>query len=234
MSIAAITFMQNLPGRQLSDVDYMIIDFGALGLQASVFRWKKSKELHCLSHAFTRELSGEKVDNILIDHFRSSVQAAWDKEKNESSSSSSRPAADEERFMQSTMQNLLKTVQQMKIQTGNTADIVGAVTLVPFDEDAELKMIRTDFNALLRKEMENLIQNTLSSALLQATQKSSNLNLRYVCWTGRASLLPLFQTIVKDFFNKRGMLFPFPLPYSRIFFVLSPLFSYSHFPSFIY
>ena len=229
--------MQNLSGTMPPAFDYMIIDFGALGLQASVFHYEKSNALRCLSHAYTRELSGDVIDTILFECFRPCVQAEWTKAKNTSSIPLHNPQ-NEDRFVQSSLRSLLRTVQQMKTQTSTAADIVGTVTLVPFDADIEVKMTAPEFDSLLRREMEGWIQNILSNAIEKATQKSGTLNLRYVRWTGRSSLLPLFQTLVKSFFNKQGLFFLLYLTYSLIFFVLSRFYLYischSHFYKLIY
>ena len=206
MSIAAITFMQSLSGTLFPVFDYMIIDFGAKGLQASAFRLEVYKQLQTLSHAYTREMSGDAINDILFQHFEPFVREAWVTKQNASISDEG-----QSKFYQSTMQNLRNTVHQMKTQTNTASDIVGTVTLIPTDEDIEVRLTQSEFESLVRKDLKQWIKSTVESALKQASEVCSNLNLQYVRWTGGSSLLPLFQNIVKEFFRNLGMLYLFHL-----------------------
>ena len=115
MSIAAITFMQNLSERVLPVFDFMIIDFGSSGLQVSVFHLEVNKELQSLSHAYTREMSGEAIDNILLKHFQPLVQAEW--ENKQSASRKSMTPDTKNKRLASTMKNLRNAIHRMKSQT---------------------------------------------------------------------------------------------------------------------
>ena len=141
--------MNNLSGKIPLVFDYMIIDFGALGLQASVFHLEVKKGLQCLSHAYTRELSTQKLEHEFNERSNPSPSSSSENEKD--------PA-----------------------QTSSTP--------------------LTEIDKLLK---------TLSCALTQAKNKSGNLNLHYVLWTGGSSQLPIFQSIVKDFFKNQSLPFSF-------------------------
>ena len=233
MNIAAITFMNNLSGTIPLVFDYMIIDFGSLGLQASVFHLEVNKELRCLSHAYTRDMSGNVIDDILFKYFSPFVQEEWGKLMNDPRNSSY-TSEQRKKFLMSKMQNLLKLLRQLKTLTNTASDVVGTVTLVPFDEDIEVKITQSQFSPLIRRELEGWVQNILSNAINKAKEKSGNLNLRYVRWTGCSALLPIFQDIVKNFFKQCRMLFLYSLVDLVIYFVLFSLFLFSPFLSLTY
>ena len=205
----AITFMQSLSGSVFPIFDFLIIDFGAKGLLASMFHLEVNKELRCLSHAYTPQMSGDVIDDILFQHFEPFVKEAWEEKQNESQNESTLEAKN--KMLMRTMQNLRKTVQQMKTLTNIASDIAGPVTLIPFDEDIEVKMTLAEFESLLRRDLEVWVQRTLEIVLKQALERIGYLNLQYVRWTGGSSQLLLFQTIVKEFFRNQGLFNPFYL-----------------------
>ena len=188
---AAISFMQNLSGTVLRVFDFMIIDFGAKCLQASVFHMEAQKRLQYLSHASTHEISGDEIDDILLKHFEPFVREAWQK-KQDPLQNSLISDGGQNKFYQSTIQNLRNTVHQLKTQTNTSTGLSGTVTLVPFDEDIEVKMTLAEFESLVHKNLEQWVQSTLETAINKASEKFGNLNLQYVRRTGGSSLLPLF------------------------------------------
>ena len=219
-NIAAITFMNNLSGSVFPVFDFIIIDFGSKGLQASLFRLQAKQELQALSHAFTCKMSGEVIDDILVKHFEPFIKEAWENKPNEST-----PEMKNKMLMR-TLQNLRKTVRTMKTQTNIDSDIVGPVTLIPFDEDIEVKMSQSDFESLVRKDLKHWVQLTLETAIDKVPKQFGDLNIQYVRWTGGSSLLPLFQNIVKEFFTQQGTFYPF---YQSSIFHLYILFYFCYF-----
>ena len=207
-NIAAITFMQNLSGSVFPIFDSIIIYFGAKGLQTSMFHLEVNKQLRCLSHAYTREMSGDVIDDKLFNHFQPFVQAEWEKVKTSTPDPRIIPDVTQKMLMR-TMQNLRQTVRQIKTQTNTQSDIVGTVTLIPFDEDIEVKISQSEFESIVRRDLEVSVQRTLEAAIDKASKKFQNLNLHYVRWTGGSSLLPLFQNLVRDFFTQQGMFYFF-------------------------
>ena len=195
--------MQNLSGTVLPVFDFIIIDFSAMGLQASMFRLQIHHNLQYLSHASTREISGDVIDDILFKHFEPFVKEAWEKQTFDAQHSNTPDAKN--KMLMSTMQNLRKTVRHMKTQTNTSTSLAGTVTLIPFDEDIEVKMTQREFESLVRNYLEQWVQSTLETAIKQAQEKINSLNLHYVRWTGGSSQLPLFQNIVKEYFRRQGV-----------------------------
>ena len=200
--LAAISYINQLTGEVNPTEGIMIIDFGALGLQVSVYRLQYPKVLECVAHSYTQEISGDWVDSRFAEYVKQHVLEEWVKAmENEGRKDlvSGGKKAEETAEFQYVMENgVVQAVHQMLSQLGQPVEVSESVTLVPFEAEVQLSISASQVEALLQKDMLAWIQTTIDHSLSLSHSRCPDLNVKHVRVAGAASLLPLFRRLLSE------------------------------------
>ena len=125
--IAAISYINQLNTTVKSTEGIMIVDFGALGLQVSVYRLQYPSALECMAHVYTQEISGDWVDAQFVKRFEPLVLARW-KEVMEAEGrtdllSGGKKAEDTAEFQYVKNHSLVQAVHQILGQLGQPGEV---------------------------------------------------------------------------------------------------------------
>ena len=213
--IAAISYINQLNTTVKPTEGIMIVDFGALGLQVSVYRLQYPSALECVAHVYTQEISGDWVDAQFVKHFEPEVLARWkalmEEEGRTELVEGGQRAEDSAAYRYVRSENVVGAVHQMLPQLRGEGEVSESVLLVPFDAEVSLSLTASEAEALLVKEMRGWVQNTVTAASEEARQRDPHLHIDHVRVAGAASLLPLFRRVLEEVVGGESMLHTLPL-----------------------
>lgn len=199
---AAISYINQLTGTITEMEDVMIVDFGTLGLQVSIYRFRYPSLLECAAHTYTQDISGDWVDRKLIRYFAPQVLKEWqqamEKEDHRDLVADGKKAEDTAEFKYVRDHSLLQAVHQILGQLGQSGEVSESITLVPFDAEMQISISTSQAEALVVKEMQECLKNAVHQALRIASQHLPDLNINHVRVTGGASLHPVFRRLLAD------------------------------------
>ena len=180
----------------------MIVDFGALGLQVSVYRLQYPSALECMAHVYTQEISGDWVDAQFVKRFEPLVLARW-KEVMEAEGrtdllSGGKKAEDTAEFQYVKNHSLVQAVHQILGQLGQPGEVSESVTLIPFEAEMQISITPIQAEALLSQKMKGCIRDAVSQALQKAQQLMPDFSIDHVRVTGAASLHPVFRRLLAE------------------------------------